>query len=61
MKHTKKQQRKKELFRDYWNNFITVGAFAAYYGLSDTAARTIIEIGRTLHNEEAEFLKESKK
>jgi hypothetical protein len=32
-----------KLYLDYVNNFLTVKAFAEYYGLSEGAARSLIE------------------
>lgn len=40
-----------ELYLDYFNNFLTVGAFADYYGLDDVDAYYIIELGRKLNND----------
>lgn len=37
-----------ELYLDYRNNFLTVEAFAAHYGLSLSTATKIVECGRTI-------------
>ncbi len=34
------------LYLDYFNNFITVQAFAEYYEIDNTTARLIIDLGR---------------
>lgn len=39
-----------ELYLDYINNFLTVGRFAEYYGMSENYANHVIEIGRKLNN-----------
>ena len=36
----------KEMYLDYKNNFLTVGRFAEYYGISNEKANRLIEIGR---------------
>jgi hypothetical protein len=40
------------MYLDYFNNFLTVGAFADYYGISDEEAEFVIEVGRKLNNKE---------
>jgi hypothetical protein len=37
-----------ELYLDYRNNFLTVQAFAAHYGLSILDVNKIVECGRTI-------------
>jgi hypothetical protein len=39
-----------ELYLDYRNNFLTVEAFAAHYGLSYKTAEAIVVCGRTISN-----------
>jgi hypothetical protein len=39
-----------ELFRDYWDNWLTVDAFASFYGLTREQAETSIARGRDQHN-----------
>jgi len=34
----------RELYLDYFNNFLTVGRFAEYYGITEEFARSIIQI-----------------
>ena len=41
------------LFRDYFNNFLTVACFAEYYELTPEEAENVITIGRKLHEEQA--------
>jgi transposase-like protein len=40
-----------ELYRDYFNNFLTVKRFAEYYGMREQTARYIITFGRIAHEE----------
>jgi hypothetical protein len=35
------------MYLDYVNNFVTVSAFAQYYGLTDDDALDVIDSGRT--------------
>jgi len=46
-----------ELFRDYWNNFLTVKAFAVHHQLEPQEAADIIAKGREEHDKEADALK----
>ena len=46
-----------ELFRDYWNNFLTVKAFAAHHQMKPKEAADIIAKGREEHDKEADALK----
>lgn len=39
-----------EMYLDYVNNFISVQAFADYYGLNTVEANIIINAGRELNN-----------
>lgn len=39
-----------KMYRDYLNDFLTVSRFAEYYGVSETKANRIIEVGRKCHN-----------
>ena len=39
----------KDLYLDYLNNFLTVEAFADYYGITISQANTAINIGRIQH------------
>ena len=41
------------LFREYWNDFITVQAFADYHSLTFHKAMRIIERGKVIHNHQA--------
>ena len=38
------------LFRDWFNNFLTVSVFADYYGVTEMQAKQIIKLGRIAHN-----------
>lgn len=39
----------REMFLDWFNNFLTVQFFADYYGISRPKALRVLEIGRQLH------------
>lgn len=39
-----------EMALDWYNNFLTVGAFADYYHIDDERAARIIDIGKRLLN-----------
>jgi|DEB0MinimDraft_10_1074344.scaffolds.fasta_scaffold317801_1 hypothetical protein len=43
-----------EMFRDWFNNFLTVERFASYYGISVAEAKRIISAGREQHEKEAQ-------
>jgi hypothetical protein len=43
-----------EMFRDWFNNFLTVERFASYYGTSVAEAKRIISAGRKQHEKEAQ-------
>ena len=45
-----------EVYLDWLNNFVTIPAFASWYGIDEREARDIIELGRTIH--EKYFVKE---
>lgn len=49
------------VYEDWLNNFITVPAFADYYGLSEKEANKVIALGKELREkrfkESVEFLK----
>jgi len=40
-------KRHEHMYLDYVNNFVTVSAFAQYYGLTDDDALDVIDSGRT--------------
>lgn len=40
-----------DVYLDWVNNFITIPAFADYYGVSESEAKAIIDLGRKLHDE----------
>lgn len=39
------------IYLHWLNNFLTVGAFADYYHITDTEAETLIRLGRRFHEE----------
>jgi len=45
------------MFRDYFNNYLTVEKFAQDKGLTIKQAERIIEKGRTMHNKQAKIEK----
>ena len=49
-----------ELFRDYWNNFLTVKAFATHHQMEPQEAADIIAKGREEHDKEADATKGGK-
>jgi hypothetical protein len=53
----KEQQNCKLMFRDWFNNFLTVPVFAEYYGITESRALEVIAIGKDVHNREAEWRK----
>ena len=42
-------ERKRELYLDWFNNFLTVACFAEYYGLTEEEAQLVIKQGREYH------------
>lgn len=38
------------LYRDWFNNFLTVECFADYYCVTDEQAQRVINIGRVAHD-----------
>ena len=47
------KERFANMFLDYVNDFLTVGGFASYYGMSDEVAERIINVGRKCHEQRA--------
>jgi hypothetical protein len=41
-----------EMFRDWFNNFLTVECFAEHYGIRKQTAEYIIKFGRIAHEQE---------
>ena len=37
------------LYLDYFNNYLTVSTFAEHHGLTEIQARTLLDIGRDVH------------
>lgn len=48
-----------ELFRSWWNDFLTVDAFASHYHLTREQAEQAINRGRDQHNAIAAFQKDT--
>ena len=38
------------VYLDWVNNFLTIGGFAEYYGLTDNQADTLINLAREVYN-----------
>lgn len=49
----------KAMFREYWNDYLTIDNYAEVYKVSRDCMYRIINIGRRLHNQEADKLKAS--
>ena len=47
----------KKMYLDYVNNFLTISAFADYYGITEKQAKKIIESGRHYANEDGHYAK----
>lgn len=45
------------MYLDYVNNFLTVGKFASYYGISEEKANRLINLGRKIHNRTSKYWK----
>ena len=41
----------KDMYLDYFNNFLTVSAFASAYFVNEDKARSLIETGKRLYEE----------
>ena len=46
----------KQMFRQYWNDYLTINCFAEAYGVSKEFMYRAINIGRKLHNKEADSI-----
>ena len=44
-----------KLYIDYFNNFVTVKAFADHYGITEDEARKIITLGNNVFNLNIDF------
>jgi hypothetical protein len=44
------------LFRQYWNDYLTVATFAEHHGWTVDYATRVIDAGRKLHNRRAQEL-----
>lgn len=45
------RQQLADLYLEWVNDWITVECFAEYYGLTEEQAKTVIELGRQIHEE----------
>jgi predicted DNA-binding protein YlxM (UPF0122 family) len=50
-------QRDLRVFRDYFNNYLTVGCMAEHYGVTESEMHDMVSRGRTIHNHIAKTLK----
>jgi hypothetical protein len=41
----------KDMYLDYVNNFLTISAFASAYFVNEDEARSLIKIGKRLHED----------
>lgn len=48
------REKLKRMFREYWNDYLTIQNYAEAYGVTRDFMFRIINIGRKLHNKEAE-------
>jgi hypothetical protein len=39
-----------DYYLDYWNDFLTIGGYARYYGITENKAAKRISIGRKMFN-----------
>lgn len=46
-----------EMYRDWFNNFLTVSYFAEYYSITEEQATNIINLGRASHEYNVYILK----
>lgn len=49
----------RELFLDYFNNYLTVDKFAEHNGIQPSEARRLLEMGKHLHEEYVKLLRGS--
>ena len=38
-----------DVYLDWMNNFVTIPAFADYYGLSEEESKKVIDLGKKIH------------
>lgn len=57
MQVTRTKQKLIKMFREYWNDYLTIDTYAQAYGISKEKMYRIINLGRILHNANAEKLK----
>ena len=48
-------EKRRELYLDWVNNFLTVAYFAEYYDISESEAQEVINSGRKIHERTVEF------
>lgn len=49
-----------DIYLEWWNDWLTLGGFAAYYDMSVEQANRTISIGRKIHEQRVKNLKEAK-
>jgi len=50
----------RSMFREYFNDYLTIDNYASVYGVSNNKMYRAINIGRILHNKKAEQLQEAR-
>ncbi len=45
-----------DVYLDWMNNFISIPAFADYYGLSEKDAKVVLDLGRKYHEQKAKYM-----
>lgn len=56
-KRETKTKQFREMFLDWFNNFLTIERFAEYYGITETYARIVIKEGRKLQEDYVRYIK----
>lgn len=49
-----------DLFLQYINDFLTLQSFASFYGMSESSAKKLIDVGRDFHEERVEIMRGKK-
>ncbi len=53
---TATKEKLRKMFREYWNDYLTIDVYAQAYGIPKQKMYRIINLGRKLHNINAEKL-----
>ena len=57
MKYTATKHYLAELFREYWNDYLTIAVFSEHKGIPEDKAYRMVNAGRKAHNLHADKLK----